>query len=71
MRVKVLDSAHQDLLDGYWFYERQGVGLGDYFVDTLYGEIDSLALYAGIHSDSDLCDEANSHLDAISQALHS
>jgi len=50
MRVKVLDSAHQDMLDGYWFYERQGVGLGDYFADTLYGEIDSLALYAGIHN---------------------
>ena len=50
MRVKMLDSAHQDMLDGYWFYERQGVGLGDYFADTLYGEIDSLALYAGIHN---------------------
>ncbi len=50
MRVKMLESAHQDMLDGFWFYERQSVGLGDYFSDTLYGEIDSLALYAGIHS---------------------
>lgn len=50
MRVKILDSAHKDMLDGYWFYENQEPGLGDYFSDTLYGEIESLALYAGIHN---------------------
>lgn len=49
MRVRILTSAHNDLVDGYWFYERQGEGLGDYFADTLYAEIESLALYAGIH----------------------
>ena len=49
MRVRILTSAHNDLVEGYWFYERQGEGLGDYFTDTLYGEIESLALYAGIH----------------------
>ena len=37
MRVRILTSAHNDLVDGYWFYERQGEGLGDYFTDTLYG----------------------------------
>ena len=46
MRVRILTSAHNDLVDGYWFYERQGEGLGDYFADTLYAEIESLALYA-------------------------
>ena len=49
MRVDILESAHGDMLDGYWFYERQEPGLGDYFSDTLYGEIASLRLYAGIH----------------------
>lgn len=49
MEVEILDSAHQDLLDGYWFYERQAAGLGDYFSDTMYGELGSLRLYAGIH----------------------
>ena len=50
MRVRILDSAHNDMLDGYWFYESQEPGVGDYFSDTLYGEIESLALYAGIHN---------------------
>ena len=29
MRVRILASAHNDLVDGYWFYELQGEGLGD------------------------------------------
>lgn len=49
MRVEILDPAHEDILDGTWFYERQEPGLGLYFSDTLYGEIESLAIYAGIH----------------------
>ena len=49
MRVRILDSAHNDMLDGYWFYENQEPGAGVYFSDTLYGEIESLSLYAGIH----------------------
>ena len=50
MRVRILNSAHDDMRDGYWFYENQEPGVGDYFSDTLYAEIESLALYAGIHS---------------------
>jgi hypothetical protein len=50
MKVKILDEAEQDLLDGYRFYEAQGQGLGDYFLDSLFADIDSLRLYAGIHS---------------------
>lgn len=50
MKVKILDEAEQDLLDGYRFYEAQGPGLGDYFLDTLFADIDSLRLYAGIHA---------------------
>lgn len=49
MKIKVLKSASQDLIDGYWFYEKQSEGLGAYFLDTLYSDIDSLAIYGGIH----------------------
>ena len=50
MRIKILNSANQDLIDGYYFYEKQGEGLGVYFLDTLFSDIDSLRIYAGIHS---------------------
>lgn len=50
MTVQILESARADLRRGYRFYERQGRGVGDYFLNTLFGEIDSLHLYAGIHS---------------------
>ncbi len=49
MRVRILPSAIEDLFEGSLFYERQGEGLGAYFIDTLFSEIDSLALYGGIH----------------------
>ena len=50
MRIKILNSANLDLIDGYWFYEKQSIGLGSYFLDTLFSDIDSLKIYAGIHS---------------------
>ena len=50
MRVRILNSAHDDMRDGYWSYENQEPGVDDYFSDTLYADIESLALYAGIHS---------------------
>jgi hypothetical protein len=49
MRVKILSSAVDDLHAGRLFYERQGEGFGEYFFDSLFSDIDSLALYAGIH----------------------
>ena len=50
MKVQILDEAEQDLIDGFRFYETQEAGLGDYFLDSLFSDIDSLQLYAGIHS---------------------
>ena len=50
MKIKILSSASQDLIDGYWFYEKQAEGLGTYFLDTLFSDIDSLIINAGIHS---------------------
>lgn len=32
MKIRILDSASQDLVDGYHFYEKQESGLGDYFI---------------------------------------
>jgi hypothetical protein len=49
MKIRILTSASQDLIDGYRFYEKQSEGLGSYFFDTLYSDIDSLAIYGGIH----------------------
>ena len=49
MTLNLLESAQEDLLRGYLFYEEQQPGIGDYFVDALLAEIDSLVLFAGIH----------------------
>ena len=49
MRVRVLTSAVNDLARGREFYEEQGEGIGDYFFDSVFSDIDSLALYGGIH----------------------
>ncbi len=48
-QVRIARSAEADLLEGYVFYERQQAGVGDYFLDSVYADIDALALYAGIH----------------------
>ena len=47
--VRIARSAEADLLEGYGFYERQQTGIGDYFLDSLYADIDALILHAGIH----------------------
>lgn len=49
MRIRIFDSAKLDLVDGFHFYEAQASGVGQYFLDSLYSDIDSLGLYAGIH----------------------
>lgn len=49
MRVRIARSAEEDLLLGFAFYDRQQEGIGSYFLDSLYADIDSLAFYGGIH----------------------
>lgn len=49
MKIELLDLAQGDLIDGYHFYESQEAGLGSYFLDTLYSDIDSLRIFGGIH----------------------
>jgi hypothetical protein len=31
MIVHISSDAEEDLIEGFWFYERQSPGLGDYF----------------------------------------
>ena len=50
MKIKILESASKDLKSGYLFYENISPGLGSYFLDSLFSDIDSLLLYAGVHS---------------------
>src|SRR3972149_11371573 len=49
MKIRILDSASQDLIKWFRFYEKQETGLGSYFIDSLFSDIDSLLVYAGIH----------------------
>jgi len=49
MKIRILDDAVQDLIAGFRFYENLESGLGDYFTDSLFSDIDSLRLYGGIH----------------------
>lgn len=49
MKTSIQSAALADLRRGFHFYERQEEGLGTYFLDSLYSDIDSLRLYAGIH----------------------
>ncbi|MCD6584207.1 MAG: type II toxin-antitoxin system RelE/ParE family toxin [Desulfobacteraceae bacterium] len=50
MKIKILKAAKNDLREGYYFYESQQTGLGAYFLETLSSDIESLKLFAGIHS---------------------
>lgn len=49
MTVHISSDAEEDLIEGYWFYERQSPGLGDYFRSCLIADVESLAYYGGIH----------------------
>lgn len=49
MKVRILTSALGDLAAGREFYDRQGEGLGEYFFDSVFADIDALTLYGGIH----------------------
>jgi hypothetical protein len=39
----------EDLYESRLFYEKQVEGLGEYFFDSLFSDIDSSMLYGGIH----------------------
>jgi hypothetical protein len=49
VKIEILDDAQQDLIEGFQFYEGRETGVGCYFLDCLFSDIDSLLLFAGIH----------------------
>ena len=49
MKIRILREAEVDLIEGFNFYEFQQAGLGIYFLDSLYSDIDSLLVSAGAH----------------------
>lgn len=48
-KIKILDSAENDIKNGINFYESQTAGLGSYFLDSILSDIESLYIYVGIH----------------------
>ena len=51
-RLQIIATAERDLEDGFRFYERQTPGIGSYFLDSLFADLDSLIAFAGIHAKS-------------------
>jgi len=49
MQIRILDPAEEDLFAGTQFYEDQCEGLGSYFQDSLFADIDGLMIHAGVH----------------------
>jgi hypothetical protein len=50
VNIKILGSATEDLREGFFFYESQEEGLGSYFLESVFSDIESLRLFAGMHS---------------------
>ena len=48
-KIIVLADAAEDLEAARDFYEMQQAGVGEYFVDSLLTDIESLGLFSGIH----------------------
>ncbi|RYD18294.1 MAG: type II toxin-antitoxin system RelE/ParE family toxin [Verrucomicrobiaceae bacterium] len=53
IEVLLSEGALNDLNSGFWFYEVQETGLGDYFAIQLRADIDGLRVTAGIHRKGD------------------
>lgn len=49
MNIQILPEAEQDLIDGFYFYQMQQIGVGAYFLSCLYSDIDSLRFFAEAH----------------------
>ncbi len=43
MKIKLHSSVQGDLMDGFSFYDSQGKGLGDYFLDSIFSDIEIVA----------------------------
>ena len=49
MNIDIRPECHDDLLEGFYFYERQRKGLGSYFLSCHFTDIEDLRENAGIH----------------------
>jgi hypothetical protein len=49
MKIAILPSAMNDLAEGFFFYENQQEDLGNYFLDSIFSDIDSIKIYGGVH----------------------
>ncbi len=47
MNITILESAKEDLKEGYYFYELQERGIGRYFLDAISADIESLRIFVG------------------------
>lgn len=47
--VFILREVTDDLNDGKAFYDQREIGVGAYFWDSLFADIESLVIYAGVH----------------------
>jgi hypothetical protein len=52
VKIEILDEAQEDLIDGFRFYESRETGVGSYFLDCLFSDIDSLLLSRGFTKSS-------------------
>lgn len=50
MKIRLSSLAERQLLEGYRFYENRSEGLGDYFLDSIMSDVDSLRVHAGVHA---------------------
>jgi hypothetical protein len=50
VKIRILPSAYKDIRNGYDFYEKQQAGIGRYFMDSIFSDIDSLQIFAGVHA---------------------
>jgi hypothetical protein len=39
VKIKILDEAQQDLIEGFRFYESREAGVGSYFLDCHFSDI--------------------------------
>lgn len=49
MILEISSGAESDLAEGFWFYERQSIGLGSYFRSSMFADIESLLYFGGVH----------------------
>jgi len=47
--IEILPRAREDLVAGFHFYEQQERGLGRYFRESLFADVESLRATAGVH----------------------